>query len=81
MTVGCYRGYLCESGKTIQAREQAAGDRVIVDVGDGDITLLRVPAASGQKFSEGRRTFWFRGDELTVEVDGKSLYGRCALVK
>ena len=58
-----------------------AGERVIIDMGDGDLTLPRVPAASGEKYSDGRRTVWFQGDSLTVEADGKSLYGRCVLSK
>ena len=78
MTGGCYRSYFCESGKTFEARDQMGGQRIIIDVGDGDIILPRVPAASGSKYSDGRRTFWFQGDELTVEVDGKNPYGRCA---
>ena len=81
MTGGCYRSYLCESGKTLEAKCKMAGERVIIDMGDGDLTLPRVPAASGEKYSDGRRTVWFQGDALTVEADGKSLYGRCALSK
>ncbi|OPY86599.1 MAG: Membrane-bound lysozyme-inhibitor of c-type lysozyme [Syntrophaceae bacterium PtaU1.Bin231] len=81
LTGGCYRSYVCENRRIIETRDQAAGDRVIIDVGDGDITLPRVPAASGSKFSDGRRTVWFHGDELTVEADGKRPYGRCVLVK
>jgi membrane-bound inhibitor of C-type lysozyme len=81
MTGGCYRSYSCENGKTVEARNQVGGERVIIDLGDGDITLHRVPAASGSKYSDGRRTFWFQGDELTAEVDGKSPYGRCVLSK
>jgi membrane-bound inhibitor of C-type lysozyme len=75
---GCYRSYLCENGKTIEARDQMGGQRVIIDMGEGDLTLPKVPAASGSKYSDGSRTFWFQGDELTVEVDGKNPYGRCA---
>ncbi|HTZ38706.1 MAG TPA: MliC family protein [Syntrophales bacterium] len=78
MMGGCYRSYVCENGKIIEARDQLGGERVIIDLGEGDVTLPRVPAASGSKYSDGRRTFWFQGNELTVEVDGKNLYGRCA---
>ena len=81
MTGGCYRTYLCDSGKTFEARNQLGGQRVIIDVGGGDITLPRVPADSGSKYSDGSRTFWFQGDELTVELDGKNPYGRCILSK
>jgi membrane-bound inhibitor of C-type lysozyme len=81
MMGGCYRTYFCENGKTIEARNQLGGERVIIDMGDGDITLPRVPAASGSKYSDGRRTFWFQGDELVAEVDGRSPYGRCSRPK
>jgi membrane-bound inhibitor of C-type lysozyme len=38
-----------------------------------------VQAAEGSKFSDGTRTFWFKGDELIVESAGKTPYGRCTL--
>jgi membrane-bound inhibitor of C-type lysozyme len=79
MTGGCARTYFCDNGKTIEARDQLGGERVVIDTGDGDFTLHKVPAASGSKYSDGRRTFWFKGDELTVEVEGKTPYGRCVL--
>jgi membrane-bound inhibitor of C-type lysozyme len=81
MTGGCYSAYLCDNGKTIKTRDQVSGQKVVIDVGDGDIILPRVPAAEGSKFSDGRRTFWFKGDELVVEAAGKTPYGRCVLQK
>ena len=79
LTSGCYRTYFCDNGKTIEAREQLGGERVVFDVDDGSFTLPRVPSASGSKYSDGRRTFWFKGDELMAEIDGKTPYGRCVL--
>jgi membrane-bound inhibitor of C-type lysozyme len=81
MTGGCYRTYMCESGKSFEARDQMGGQRVIIDMGEGDLTLPKVPAASGSKYSDGRRTFWFQGDAVTPEVEGKNPYGRCVLSK
>ena len=77
LTGGCSQIYFCDSGRTVEARKQMGGERVIIDMGDGDFTLHKVPAESGSKYSDGRRTFWFKGDELSVEVDGKTPYGRC----
>ena len=37
MTGGCYRTYVCENGKTIEARDQMGGLRIIIDVGEEDI--------------------------------------------
>jgi membrane-bound inhibitor of C-type lysozyme len=81
VTGGCYNTYLCDNGKMIKARDQMSHEKVVIDLGDGDIILPRVPAADGSKFSDGSRTFWFKGDELTIEVGGKTPYGRCALQK
>jgi len=80
MTAGCGgTSYFCENGKIIKTRDQVSGQKVVVDVGDGDIILPRVQAAEGSKFSDGTRTFWFKGDELIVESAGKTPYGRCTL--
>jgi membrane-bound inhibitor of C-type lysozyme len=80
MTAGCSgTTYFCENGKIIKTRDQLSGQKVVVDVGDGDIILPRVQAAEGSKFSDGTRTFWFKGDELIVESAGKTPYGRCTL--
>jgi membrane-bound inhibitor of C-type lysozyme len=79
MTGGCYTAYFCDNGKIIKTRDQLSGQKVVIDVGDGDIILPRVQAAEGSKFSDGTRTFWFKGDELIVESAGKTPYGRCTL--
>ena len=80
ITAGCSgTSYFCENGKIIKTRDQLSGQKVVIDVGDGDIILPRVQAAEGSKFSDGTRTFWFKGDELIVESAGKTPYGRCTL--
>jgi len=80
MTAGCGgTSYFCDNGKIIKTRDQLSGQKVVIDVGDGDIILPRVQAAEGSKFSDGTRTFWFKGDELIVESAGKTPYGRCTL--
>ena len=39
----------------------------------GNTALLpEVPAASGAKYSDGRTTFWSKGEEAVVELDGRS---------
>ena len=80
MTAGASgTSYFCDNGKIIKTRDQLSGQKVVIDVGDGDIILPRVQAAEGSKFSDGTRTFWFKGDELIVESAGKTPYGRCTL--
>jgi membrane-bound inhibitor of C-type lysozyme len=80
MMTGCGgTTYFCDNGKIIKTRDQLSGEKVVIDVGDGDIILPRVQAAEGSKFSDGTRTFWFKGDDLIVESAGKTPYGRCTL--
>ena len=82
MTAGCSGTiYFCDNGKIIRTRDQVGGQKVVVDVGDGDIILPRVQAAEGSKYSDGTRTFWFKGDELIIESDGKTPYDRCTLAR
>jgi membrane-bound inhibitor of C-type lysozyme len=80
MAAGCSgTTYFCDNGKIINTRDQLSGQKVVIDVGDGDIILPRVQAAEGSKFSDGTRTAWFKGDELIIESAGKTPYGRCTL--
>jgi membrane-bound inhibitor of C-type lysozyme len=80
MMAGCSgTTYFCENGKTIETEFLPGNEKVKIDVEDGTIILPRVPAASGSKYSDGTRTFWFKGDELIVESAGKNPFGRCTL--
>jgi membrane-bound inhibitor of C-type lysozyme len=76
--IGCQRAiYFCENGKTIEARYQLEGERVVIDVDDGAFTLPKIPSDSGAKYGDGTRTFWFREDELLIESGGKYPFGHC----
>ena len=81
MIGGCSHGYICDNGKTIDARYQLGGERVVIDVDDGSFTLPKIPSDTGAKYGDKNRTFWFKGDELIVETAGKHPYGRCILPK
>ncbi|MCB0235118.1 MAG: MliC family protein, partial [Anaerolineae bacterium] len=37
----------------------------------------QVESADGAKYSSGTIIFWNKGDEATVEVDGKPVYQNC----
>jgi len=77
MTGGCSKPYFCDNGKSIDARYQLGGEKVVIDVDDGAFTLPKIPSDTGAKYGDQNRTFWFKGDELIVEVGGKYPYGRC----
>jgi membrane-bound inhibitor of C-type lysozyme len=81
MMSGCHHAYYCDNGKSIDARYQMGGERVVIDVDEGSFTLPKIPADTGAKYGDANRTFWFKGDELIVETAGKFPYGRCILPK
>ncbi len=81
---GCFTSYVCENGETFSVRFQKATDKIVVDEGEGKITLERVPSDSGQKYRNHGITYSFTGDhleDLVIDVNGKNPYGRCRLVK
>jgi membrane-bound inhibitor of C-type lysozyme len=82
MMSGCHQNiYFCDNGKTIEARYQLDGQRVVIDVDEGAFTLPKIPSDTGAKYGDENRTFWFKGDELIVETAGKFPYGRCVMPK
>ncbi len=82
ITSGCHQNiYFCDNGKTIEARDQLNGERVVIDVDDGAFTLPKIPAETGAKYGDANRSFWFKGDEVIVEAAGKFPYGRCVRPK
>ena len=51
-------------------RAEVGAERAIVFLAGRSVTLPRVPSASGAKFSDGSTTFWSRGAEASLHVDG-----------
>jgi putative lipoprotein len=64
--------YDCD-GRNFTVRVHA--DTASVMVPDKTFVLLRVPAASGAKYSDGATTFWNKGDEATLTVAGRTYSG------
>ncbi len=52
----------------------AADGSVLLSTPNFRQRLQPVPAASGAKYSDGVITFWSKGEEASVEVEGKILY-------
>ncbi|HEY6362032.1 MAG TPA: MliC family protein [Vicinamibacterales bacterium] len=48
------------------------GDRVTLELSDRNVTLPHVVAASGARYSDGVSTFWNKGNEAMLELDGRS---------
>lgn len=70
--------FACESGETIQAAFSATpGGEVELVLPEQEVSLPQVEAASGAKYSDGTVTFWEKGGEALVEVDGEVVLQSC----
>ncbi len=69
--------FVCPDGTSIEAVFDNAADTVTVTLPDGTLTLPHVESGSGARYSDGTTTFWNKGDEALVEVDGQIVYESC----
>jgi putative lipoprotein len=51
-------------------RVELAAERARLLLPGRSLALPQVPAASGAKYSDGRTTFWSKGDEASLSLDG-----------
>jgi len=56
-------------------RVEVAEDRALLFLPGRSLPLPHVPSASGAKYSDGQVTFWSRGDEAQLTVDGREHAG------
>ena len=63
----------CESGIV---RTTFHEDRVVLEFSERTLTLPHLAAASGARYGDGTTTFWNKGNEATLELDGRSLLCR-----
>lgn len=69
--------FQCPGGETIDA-EFVGTEEVVVTLPDQEaMTLPQVESASGARYSDGTTTFWNKGDEAMVEVDGEVVLSEC----
>ena len=69
--------YQCEDGGTFLVEFAPRGESVLVILPGKRLHLPAVPAASGARYSDGQNTFWTKGDEAILELDGKIRYRGC----
>jgi putative lipoprotein len=62
------------NGMEFTARHDPRG--IFLFLPAGTLLLPETPAASGAKYTDGRATFWSKGEEALLEVDGKA-YPNC----
>ena len=66
--------YDCEN---LQFTARFSGSQASLWLPGRTLTLERVPAASGAKYATDGALFWSKGDQVTLELEGKSYRG-CA---
>ncbi len=57
-------------------RVEVAKERALVFLPGRSVPLAHVPSGSGAKYSDGHVTFWSKGDEASLDVDG-ALHSGC----
>lgn len=69
--------YQCPDGEIIEA-DFTNPQAVVVTLPDQEpITLAQVEAASGAKYSDGTTTFWNKGEQAMVDIDGETVLSDC----
>jgi membrane-bound inhibitor of C-type lysozyme len=69
--------FVCSDGTGIDAVFDNAAGTVTITLPDDTLTLSQAESASGARYSDGTTTFWNKGDEAFVQVDGETIYDAC----
>lgn len=73
-----YARYRCAGGEEIGVTFQAGGERALLERGGRSELLRRVVSASGARYSDGKTTFWSKGDTAMVESNGQIALRGCS---
>ena len=69
--------YECDEGKLVTVEINQRDESVMMTISGKWYYLPKVPAASGVKYSDGKNTFWWKGESATIELDQKIIYRNC----
>ena len=67
--------YKCDGGKSLKVEYMQNAAQL--HMGTKTLVLPHVPSASGEKFSDGKTTFWSKGNSAFMEVDNTMSYTNC----
>lgn len=67
----------CPDGAIITAQFSEANTAVVTLPDQEPISLPATAAASGARYSDGTTTFWNKGNEAMVEVNGTVVFSGC----
>jgi membrane-bound inhibitor of C-type lysozyme len=71
----------CEGGKGFTVEFDDKDENALLTLNDKTLKLPHVPSGSGAKYSNGKTTFWTKGEKSFVEVDGKIILRDCKVKK
>jgi len=71
--------FRCPDGRTVMALFELRDRFVNVRFARRELRLPHVISGSGARYSDGRTTFWNKGDSVFVEVDDKIVVHDCML--
>jgi len=73
-------GFRCPDGQTVMAQFHLPEDQFVnVPFAGRDLRLPHVISGSGARYSDGKTTFWNRGDSALMEVGEKVVVQDCML--
>jgi len=62
--------YTCSETFRFTARFEA--EAAVLTLPDRELRLPQVVSGSGARYSDGKTTFWIKGDSASLEIDGMS---------
>ena len=71
--------FRCPDGQTVMARFEPQDEFVNVRFAGRELRLLHVISGSGARYSDGKTTFWNKGDSALMEVGDKVVVQDCML--
>ena len=72
--------FRCPDGQTVMAQFQLPEDKFVnVRFAGREMRLPHVISGSGARYSDGKTTFWNKGDSVLMEVDDKVVVQDCML--
>ena len=71
--------FLCPDGQSIQARFEPEDKFVSMRFSGQEVRLPHVISGSGARYSDGKITFWNKGNAAMIEIDDRIVVQNCIL--
>ena len=87
IVLGCSSGkafksgitYTCDEGKSFVLELYENVDIAFLTVPGKRFYLHRMPSASGVKYSDGNTALWFKGQNASVQIEGRTEFKNCSV--